>query len=118
MLFGQQIDAFVGDSGRLEQFGPDIGALLIARYAVLRVTGEDGHVDPVGIQTDDVDQERPEHRDLLGLEIASQAPVSEHLEERGVAVVADLVDVLGANARLDVGEHGAGGVWLAEQVVE
>ena len=73
-------------------------------------------IQPSGVQAERVGQKTEEPGQLLGLEVRAEAPVSEHLEEGRVPVVSDLVDVLGAKARLGVDETVAGRVRLAQEI--
>jgi hypothetical protein len=82
------------------------------------VTDEAGDVDALRAQSHSLGEERPELPDLDILEVVAQAPAAEHLEEGGVTAVADLLDVLHAQACLTVGETPAIGMVLSEQVRE
>ena len=116
LFFGQQHHSVRRDTGLGEQLGPDVRALVVAGDAVFGVPREHRHVDPVRIKSDDLGQEMPEQRDLLGLEVVAQAPVAEHLEKGGVPVVADFLDVLRPKAGLRVGEPVAVRMFGAQQV--
>jgi hypothetical protein len=83
---------------------------------VFRVTDEAGDVDPLRVEADPVGQERPYLRQLLLLEVVAEAPVAEHLEEGRMPVVADLVDVLHAQAGLAVRDPRPGFMVRPEQV--
>ncbi len=108
----------VRDAALAEHGRPDAGGLVVARDAVGRVADEAGHVDVLGVQAHDVDQEGEELADLLLFEVVAERPVAEHLEEGGVAVVAHVVDVLGPHAGLAVGQALPGRMLGAEQVGE
>ena len=68
----------------------------------LVVVLEDRHVEAVGGQAEVVltGDELPGPRDGVGLGVATEGEVAEHLEEGEVAGVADVVDVVGAQALL------------------
>ena len=53
--------------------------------------------------------------DGIFLKIIAQTPVTEHLEEGQVRVVADFVNIARANAFLEVGQARAVGVFFAHQ---
>ena len=61
-------------------------------------------------------QEFPAPADGIFLEIVSQRPVAQHLEESVVRGIAHFVDVYGADALLHIGEAGAAGMPLAQQI--
>ena len=63
---------------------------------------EDGHVETVLGKAEVLlgGDELPRPRDGVGLGVAAEREVAEHLEEREVARVADVVDVVGAQALL------------------
>ena len=96
--------------------GPDVGRLGVLRDAVRGIADEAGDVDPFGTQSHALGEEGPELPDLDVLEVVAETPAAEHLEEGRVSAVADLLDVLHAQAGLAVRQSGARGVILAEQV--
>lgn len=92
------------------------GGLGVLRDAVGRVADEAGDVDALGVEAHPLGEEGPELPDLDVLEVVAEAPAAEHLEEGHVPAVADLLDVLGAQAGLAVGEPRALRVVGPEQV--
>jgi hypothetical protein len=51
--------------------------------------------------------------ELLGLGIGPKAPVAEHLEERGVASVTNLIKVLRSKTGLEINKAVSGGMGFA-----
>ena len=93
---------------------PEVGGLVVpGRVGVPR---EDGDRELVPPDAEDVGEELVAPSDGLLLEVVAEGPVAQHLEEREVAGVADLVDVAGPDALLEVRQPPSGGVLLAEEV--
>ena len=93
---------------------PQVGGLVVP--GGVRVAGEDGDGELLPLDPEDLGEELVAPRDGLLLEVVAQGPVAQHLEERQVAGVPDLVDVPGPDAFLEVGQPPSGGVLLAEEV--
>jgi hypothetical protein len=106
-------DPLVGDP----RLAPDLDRLFVGAETELLVTGEDRDPNPLGVEAVALNRKLPAPRDRLGLEVVAEAPVAEHLEEGQVALcVADLLDVGGAEAALDVGEPRRRRLLAAEEV--
>ena len=93
---------------------PDLRRLGVLRGVV--VAGERGDGQEFRRDVKDLLQELVAPGDGILLEVIAQRPVAQHLEEREVARVADLVYVAGPHAFLEIRESRAGGVFLSEQV--
>ena len=93
---------------------PEVGGLVVP--GGVRVAGEHGHGELLPFDSEDLGQELVAPGDGLLLEVVPEGPVAQHLEEREVAGVADLVDVPCPDALLEVGQPPSGGVLLAEEV--
>jgi hypothetical protein len=103
-LVRAHVDLLRRGARRREEARPDRRRLLVLRYAVCRVAAEARDVEAGRVQPDLLGEEGPELRDLDVLEVVTEAPAAEHLEERRVPVVAHLLDVLDAQTGLAVGE--------------
>ena len=120
-----EVDLGAGAAGTGGAGGPEVvvraeagdvvigDALLVPELDGLVVVLEDGHVEALGrkAQVLGVGDEVIGPGDGVGLGVAAKGEVAEHLEEREVRGVADVVDVVGAQAllagaRADLG-HGA-----------
>ena len=89
-------------------FRVDVGEALPEPVGLV-VGRVDGDPKPVLGQPEDLGDELPGERDGTLLEVvAGGREVAQHLEEGGVAVVADLLDVLGPEGFLAGGEPGRG----------
>ena len=104
------------DDRRRRKTSPDAGRLVVAGDVPTGRAGENGREEPAGSRPSVAVRKLEEPGQLLGLEVRAEAPVSEHLEEGRMPGVADLVDVLGAKARLGVDEAVAGRVGWPEQI--
>ena len=74
----------------------------------LVVVDEDGDPQPLGVDAELLGEERPGPLDRVALEVVAEGEVAQHLEEREVRGVADLLDVGGAEALLHGGEAARG----------
>ena len=82
----------------------------------LVVVGVDGHPEPLELEAQLAGEEAERGLDRLGLEVVAEREVAEHLEEREVRVVADGLDVGGAEALLDGGQAPRGRRFEPEEV--
>ena len=82
----------------------------VSSRGAFSVALEDGDRDHPRVEGEPLGrgEELPGVGDGLFLEVVAEGPVAEHLEAGEVALVADLVDVAGADALLVVGEPLAG----------
>lgn len=110
VLFGQIENTVACDAVR----SPAVGAELVARSVL--VAGKDRYRNPSGVDAQDLGQEAIGEVDAFLFEVIAERPVAEHFEEGAVRGVADVVDVTGTDALLDVGKAGALGVFGAEQI--
>ena len=110
VLFGQIENTVACDAVR----SPAVGAELVARCVL--VAGKDRYRNPSGVDAQDLGQEAIGEVDAFLFEVIAERPVAEHLEEGAVRGVADVVDIAGTDALLDVGKAGALGVLGAEQI--
>ena len=92
LIFAVSEDAGIGQA--------DLAPLVVGEIVV----GEDGGDQAVCGDADHVGDQLPGPGLGLGLEVVAEREVAEHLEHGQVRVVADLVDVGGAEALLDRGE--------------
>jgi len=95
---------------------PQLGCFGVFGNVVLRCTNETRYIQAIRVEPYFLGEECPHPGNLLFLKVVAQAPVTEHLKEGSVAVVANIVDVLGTQARLRVGDALALRVCLAQQV--
>jgi hypothetical protein len=93
---------------------PELGGLGV--LGGIGVASEGGDSQLLGRDVQDLLQELVAPGDGLLLEVVAQRPVPEHLEERQVAGVPDLVDVARPDALLEVGEALPGRVLLAQEI--
>src|SRR5262249_2511802 len=95
---------------------PDPRRFVVARD--LAVTRETGHAESLDRQPEPArfGEELEAPSDRVVAKVVAERPVPEHLEERQVRRITDLVDVAGADALLHVDETRARRMWLAEQV--
>ena len=96
VLARQAEDALLGDAERL----PDLDRLLVRRNPLFSL--EDGDVQLLRLEAEMLRQELEAPADRLLLEVVVEGPVAEHLEEREVRRVTDLVDVARPDALLHV----------------
>src|SRR3989338_6101371 len=75
-----------------------------------------GHIELLRVDPRDVRQKFEHPRNLLFFEIFSEAPVAEHLEKSGVAIIPHLVDVFGAERRLRINYPLASRMRLTQKV--
>ena len=75
-----------------------------------------GSVEPLRLQAQSADHQLQGELDGLGLEVVADAEVAQHLEERQVGRVADLLDVGRPERLLGGGQPPAGGRSLAGEV--
>src|SRR5579884_156753 len=110
VVFARQvIDALLWNA----QFAPDLSRLLVARRQFIARENSDG--DALFLQPQHVGKpfQRPAQRLLFP--VVAQRPETEHLEESVVARIAHLLDVIGTQALLYVGEPPPKRVALAQQ---
>ena len=77
------------------------------RSQILRdgfISSEHRYIEPVGIEPKNFGKELETPRNDRFLEIVTQRPGPEHFEERGVAPVAHLIDILRPDTLLNVGQ--------------
>ena len=107
---GQTEDALLGNSAThpvLLSFEV-LGRVLVAL--------EDRDPEPLGRQIELLSQELPSPLDGLLLEVVAEGEVAEHLKEREVRRVSDLLEVDGPEALLDCGGTGGRGSFLAGEI--
>src|SRR5215207_6623414 len=96
---------------------PDLDRLLVRTEPELVVALEHRRPYSLRVESEALDRELPAPRDRLLLEVVAEAPVAEHLEEGQVAArVADLFDVGGPEAALDVGDPAGRRLLLPEEI--
>ena len=104
VLTRQAENPLIGNAERL----PDRNGLLVRRdvpcLALLAFAAEDGDVELLRLEAEMLRQKLKAPADRLLLEVVVQRPVAEHLEERQVRRVADLVNVARSDALLHIGE--------------
>ncbi|MDF2469009.1 MAG: hypothetical protein K0Q61_1381 [Rhodococcus erythropolis] len=94
VFFSVQIYPISGHASSCEECSPYVSTLLVTGYSMLGVAGEHTDIYPIGIETNDLCEKMSEQGDLFSLEVVAKTPVSEHLEESCMAIVADLFDIL------------------------
>ena len=110
VLLAQEVDVLLGNPlGH-----PVVGRLLVPGRIL--VTRKAGDLDLLGLEAKLLGQEKEGHVDGLLLEVVTEGPVPQHLEEGHVEGVADFVYVIGAEALLHIGEPLAHGVLLPKQI--
>ena len=97
-------------------FHPVIRGFLVARDIAFALKNGEREFILVKAEVLRAGQELPAPGDHFLLEIVAQRPVAQHLEERQVGRVADLVDIARADALLHVGQARAGRVLAAQQI--
>jgi hypothetical protein len=83
---------------------PDLGGFVVRGYRFVPredSDGEEGGIDP---EPPGRREEFPAHGDRLFLEVISQRPVAEHLEEGQVAFVPHCIDIACPDAFLEIDE--------------
>ncbi|MNY00582.1 hypothetical protein D3C86_1330820 [compost metagenome] len=68
------------------------------------VTDETGDVDLAWIKSDNISEEFKEPTNLLLFKIITHAPVTKHLKEGRMAVIANIFDILSAKTGLAIDE--------------
>ena len=116
VLGGANFGNFGVNAGFLKDCLPNLSGLGVFRDAVFLVADEAGDIDFVRIQADFFGEEGEEVFNLLLLEVIAERPVAKHLKHRGVAGVANVVNILETQGGLRVGEAGAFRVGLTEQI--
>ena len=64
---------------------PKVSSFMIRLESLGRIALEPGRVEPFGVDSKDVGQQRPGPIDRFGLEVITEGPVPQHLEE-GVVI--------------------------------
>src|SRR6266496_1161662 len=112
VLVAQVDDVVAGNPGPLPGRGTDV----VRGQAEFLAALVDGHVQLVGGEPEAVGEQLEGKLDGAVLEVVADRPAAEHLEERQVVPVADVGDVDGAHAGLDVAQVRRRGDRLAEEV--
>lgn len=94
MFFSVQIYPTSGHAGVAEECSSYVSALVVTGYSMLGIASKHTDVYPIGIETNDLCEKMSEQGDLFSLEVVAKTPISEHLEESCMAIVADLLDIL------------------------
>jgi hypothetical protein len=92
---------------------PDIHGFLIQLNAGTGITGENGDIEVMRIDTKSCLLTRQKFKDpwkLLLFEIVSEGPVAKHFKECGMSVVANLLDVTCTERKLRV--HHSFSLWM------
>jgi hypothetical protein len=102
------VDVVVGQAGN---FFPDAGGVHVTLDADRRITLVHGYVQARRVDAPDLREQLPRPRDRVALEVVTERPVAEHLEERVVpARATDIVKIVvlaaSADALLRVGGTG------------
>ena len=116
VLGGANLGNFGVNAGFLKDFLPNLSGFGVFRDAIFLVADEAGDVDFVRVQADFFGEEGEEVFNLLLFEVIAERPVAKHLKHRGVAGVANVVNILETQGGLRVGEAGAFRVGLTEQI--
>ena len=75
--------------------GPVGCSLIVTRDILFRRALEDGNIQVLGVETDDIDQVLPSHINGTFLEVVAEGPVTKHLEHRVmVGVVAHFLEIV------------------------
>ena len=88
----------------------------IARYVVLLVADEGGHIEILRVEADLFGQKFEEPRQLLLLEVITERPIAEHLEKSDVPVVPHFFDIFRAETFLAVDQAIAQRVLLTQEI--
>ena len=85
----------VDDTVLLDMRSPSVKRLSVASDTLLFRSLEDGYIETVLVELDDLGEELPCEGDGLGLEVVAERPVAEHLEHGVViGVMSDLLQVV------------------------
>ena len=94
---------FSVDAGFFKDGLPDFCSFFVFGDAVFFGADKAGDEDFFGVEADDFGEEFEVVFDLFLFEVVAERPVAEHFENGGVTRVADVFNVLEAEARLRVG---------------
>ena len=115
-LFAADIGTFRFDPLFGKFLPPQLGCFSVFGNIVLGCTNETRYIQAIRVEPYFLGEECPHPGNLLFLKVVAQAPVTEHLKEGSVAIVANIVNVLSTQARLRVGDALALWVCLTQQI--
>ena len=116
MLFAADVDTFRFDPLFGKFLPPQLGCFGVFGNIVLGCTNETRYIQAIWVEPYFLGEECPHPSNLLFLKVVAQAPVTEHLEEGGMAIIANIVNVLSTQAGLRVGDALALWVCLTQQI--
>ena len=99
-----------------EDLLPNLCSLIIARDAIFFVTNKASDIKFGWVDADLLCQESEEITNLLLFEIIAERPVAKHLENRCVARIANILNILQAKTRLRISQTSAILMRLAKQI--
>jgi len=115
---GADFGDFRLNAGLLEDFLPDFGGFGVFRDAVFLIADETSDVNPFRVEPDFFGQKLKIILNLFLFEVVAERPVAKHFENRGVARVANVFNILETHGRLAIGQTGALGMRLAKEIGE
>ena len=116
IFFAADLDFFCLNPFLRKEFFPQSRGFGVFRDVVFLVADESGHIELVRIDADLFCEELKHPFDLIFLEIIAERPIAEHLKKSGVAIVADFININGAERLLRIRNTCTERMRFAEQV--
>ena len=111
-----QLDDFSFNTLFGKNFLPNLRCFIVARNVIFLIANKTADVDFMRIQPNYFCQKFEKPLNLLTFEIFAHTPIAQHLKERRVAIIANILNILRPQTRLAISQFSALRMILAQQI--